>query len=867
MSVVTAGRARDFGSSETSAASLGWVRSVGLVVRLAARELRSGLSGFGILIACVALGVGVITAVGSLADAVLDGFQRQGRTLLGGDVSLTRVHKRAEPDELARLSAGTTVSEVAFLRSMARTPDGADQSLIELKGVDDFYPLVGTFKIKGDRTLPDALAASMAAVVAPSLLDQLQLRVGDAFKVGDAEFVVAGVIEDEPDKIANRMPFGPRVVVRLAALEQTGLVQPGSLIYWRYSLTGRDGAELAEGTVTEGDLSRWRSDGFIVRDRSSPSPEIERSLDRLRQFLVLLGLTALLVGGVGVANAVSAFIDKRRKVIATYKSVGASSHLVFLVMLTQITVVALIGIAFGLAAGLSVPAIISVLYGSILPIELTPTVGLASIGTGVAYGLLIALLFTIWPLGQAERITPASLFRNETGAGVVLPSRRVMAATGLVGALLVIFAVLASGTPRIALGFLGGAAIILGLFWLLGTGVTWAARRLPRPRRPEVALAMTGIGSPGGLTRSVIVSLGAGLSLLVAVALVDRSLLEELGGRLPENSPNYFAVDIARPDVEVFEKTVREIVPDARIDTAPMLRGRIVAIKGVPADKAIIDPEAAWVLNGDRGLSFSATLPQGSTLIDGAWWPDDYDGPPQVSFAADLAREMRLGIGDTVTVNVLGRNITAEIANLRRIEWESLAINFVMVFTPNTLAAAPYNTLATVTLPAEAGPQVEAAVGRALGRALPTVTVVSVKEAVAAFSGVFANIMTAVRAAALLTLLAGALVLAGALATAQRRRMLQSVILKCIGATRRKQLAAHALEYGVLAVVAALLSILLGGVAAWIVTTVVLKVAFTLSVTALLGAVGVALALILLLGGVGTWRVLEAKPIPFLRNL
>jgi putative ABC transport system permease protein len=389
---------------------------------------------------------------------------------------------------------------------------------------------------------------------------------------------------------------------------------------------------------------------------------------------------------------------------------------------------------------------------------------------------------------------------------------------------------------------------------------------MPRLKPAELALAVGNIGAPGGLTRSIVLSLGAGLSLLVAVALADASLTEELTTRLPKDSPNYFVLDIPKAEREAFGRLVRREAPEAQIEDAPMLRGRIVRLNGTPAEEIKASAEADWVLRGDRGLTFSAELPKGSRVVAGEWWPGDYAGEPLVSFEDELAARLGLKVGDTVTINVLGRNVTARIANLREVKWESMAINFVMVFSPNTLQAAPYNLLATITLPREAPLGMEAQVARALAAAFPSVTTIRVKDAVTAFEAVFAKVMVAVRVAGSVTLAAGALVLAGALATAQRRRIKQAVVLKTLGATRGRILAAHFAEYVVLACLTAVFATVLGAIAAWIAVTQVMELEYVFSPAAVLQALTVALGLIALFGGLGTWQVLRAPAVPYLRS-
>lgn len=856
--------------ADTAPQPVGWLRPYSLMVRFAAREMRAGLGGFWIFIACIALGVGVITGVGALTDALLNGFAAQGRQLLGGDVTLRRVHQRASPEERAVMTRLGRISEMATMRSMARLPDGADQALVEIKAVDAVYPLLGGLRLEGGRDVDAALRKTNGAIVAQSLLDRLGLEVGDAIKLGSKAVPVTGVIANEPDKIAARLAFGPRVMVSHDTLAATGLVRPGTLINWRYAIVDPEADTEPLATVLKlrkaikADLDE---SGFIVRDRRDPSPSITRLLDRLRQFLTLLGLAALMIGGVGVANAVQTFVDRRRKVIATYKSVGATNGMVLGIYLLQVMAIAIVGTLLGVVIGNAVPVVLSSLYGAVLPIELGASFSWANVGIGLVYGLLVTLLFVLWPLGQAERIRPAALFRDEVDGGVRRPGAKILALLVAVAVALIGFAAWATGAPKLAAGFLAGMLAIFAVFWLIGFAVTWVARRVPRPRRPELALAITGLAAPGGLARSVVLSLGAGLSLLVAVALVDASLVDELRGRMPENGPDYFAIDIAKPDREAFVSGIRDVAPDAQIEMAPMLRGRIVRVNGVPADKAKIEPEAQWVLNGDRGLTYTATLPKGSKLVAGKWWDGDATGEPQVSFAAELAGEMNLRLGDTITVNILGRNITARITSLRQIEWESLAINFVMVFSPNTLKAAPHNLLATVRYPKSTAKTAKAAAARTLGQKLPNVTMINVRDAINSFAEVFAKVMVAVRVAAGITLFAGALVLAGALATAQRRRVLQAVVLKCIGATRRKLLLSHFAEYGLLAVLTAGVALIVGTIAAWVVTSRVLETELVFSWVAVTGALAVSVALILAFGAFGTWRVLAAKPLPVLRGL
>lgn len=840
-----------------------------LIVRLVLREQRNGLSGFYIFIACVALGVAVITGVGALADALRTSFERQGEALLGGDVTLGRPHKAAEGFERDWLWKQGLVSEVATMRAMARRLDGSEQVLVEVKGVDAAYPLVGSVSLADGADFTEAVRRRPGAAIDRILLDRLGLKVGDQISLGKIQVPITATIVAEPDKITDRLTVGPRVFVSLDTLRSTGLIEPGSLVSWRYALKlGQGAGETDRGLVdfTRDAKQALPEGGFTIRDRRDPSPQVSRTLDRLRQFLTLVGLTALLVGGVGVANAVATYIDRRRKVIAAFKSLGATSSVIFGVHLVQVLLIASIGIVIGIALGFLIPVALTYMLGDALPIKADLTVSVRSVLTAAAYGLLVSLVFTLWPLGRAEQVRAGVLFRDEVAPERVLPRARVMALTAAAALLLAGFAIFTSEARLLAFYYCLGVVGVFVVFHGLGTAISWAARRVRRPRRPELALAVGNLGAPGGIARSVVLSLGAGLSLLVTVALVDRSIVYELTSSLPDASPNYFVLDIKRPEIEGFRALVLREAPAAKIVEAPMLRGRLVKLGDRSPEQIKATPETQWVLTGDRGLSYSETVPEGSVVVAGQWWPANYDGEPLVSFEAAIAKGLGLKVGDSVTVNVLGRNVTARITNLREVKWETLSLNFVMVFSPNTLKGAPHNLLATITLPKDAPLAAEARLAQQIGREFPATTAIRVKDAIDAFSVIFNRIMVAVRAAGSVTLVAGALVLAGALATAQRRRIQQAVILKTLGATRRRILLSHFAEYLLLALLTSFIALLIGGVAAWITVSQVMEVDFAFSARAAAETMLLATVLVALFGGFGTWRVLSAPAVPYLRS-
>ena len=430
----------------------------------------------------------------------------------------------------------------------------------------------------------------------------------------------------------------------------------------------------------------------------------------------------------------------------------------------------------------------------------------------VLFGLLVTLAFALLPLGRARDVPATALFRETGFQGKGLPRLVYIALAALIALSLAALAVWSATDRRLAMIFVGAAAGSFLLLRAVGWLVQWLARKSPSVRSTALRLAIGNIHRPGALTPSVVLSLGLGLTLLVSLALIDGNLRRQIAGSLPERAPNFFFVDIQAAEVEAFAAFVGREAPGADLARVPMLRGRIMELNGVEAQKVNVLPEGAWVLRGDRGITYSTDLPANATLVEGQWWPKDYAGEPLVSFSAEEAGQIGLDIGDTVTVNVLGRAITARIASLRDVQWESMGINFVMVFSPNTFAGAPHSWLATLTMK-DAKPEDNSRVLNAVTRAYPAVTSVRVKDALDVVNQLVAQLGTAIRAAASVALIASVLVLAGALAAGNSARIHDAVVLKTLGATRRTLIAAFSLEYMLIGLATAVFAFAAGGLA------------------------------------------------------
>jgi putative ABC transport system permease protein len=841
-----------------------------LAIRFSLREMRGGLSGFAIFLACIALGVAAIGGVNSVARSISAGVASQGQTLLGGDLRFQINQRDASQAERGFLEGLGVVSRTASMRSMARLADGSDQALVEAKAVDDGYPLYGTLETEPVLSKQELFAeqAGVFGAAAPDLLfERLHLKPGDRLKLGSATFELRARLVAEPDAVSDGFGFAPRLLISTEGLAATGLVQPGSLVENAYKVRlPADAGEARLKAIQDQAARDFPEAGWSIRTRDNAAPALSANIDRFSQFLTLVGLTALVVGGVGVANAVRAYLDGKRGVIATFKSLGASGGFVFVVYLVQILIIAALGIAVGLVLGALMPFAASAALQSVIPVPAQGGFYPGALAMAALFGLLVTLAFALLPLGRARDVPATALFREMGLEGRGFP-RPVYVASALgIALVLAALAILFSGDQRIASIFVGATVFAFLVLRLVGALVQWAARKSPRVRSVALRLAVGNIHRPGALTPSVVLSLGLGLTLLVTLALIDGNLRQQISGSLPERAPNFFFVDIQSSDIDAFSTLIGKEAPQATFAKVPMLRGRVMALNGVDVDKVKVPAEGAWVLKGDRGLTYDAAKPENATLTEGSWWPADYSGEPLVSFSAQEGKEIGLKLGDTVTVNVLGRNVTARIANFRQVQWETMGINFVMVFSPNTFAGAPHGWMATLT-EKSATTADDARILNAVTRAFPAVTTVRVKDALDVVNRLVGQLGTAIRAAAGVALIASVLVLAGALAAGNRARVHDAVVLKTLGATRRTLITAFSLEYMLIGLATAVFALAAGGVAAWYIVARIMtlpshfmpEVAVATIVFALVITVGIGLA--------GTWRVLGQKAAPVLRDL
>ncbi|MEH3108233.1 MAG: ABC transporter permease [Sphingomonas fennica] len=824
---------------------------------LARRDARSGGRGLLLLVLCLFLGTAALAGIGSLSSAIVTALDTRGRQMLGGDLEMRVSQRRATVEEDAAFAAIGSTSTIVGLRAMARA-GGAPPTLVALKGVDARWPLVGRLRL-ADGALADRPRGRQVAV-APALADRLSVRVGQSLSIGAARLRIIGLIADEPDAGGEGFALGPRALVDMDGLEATGLIQPGSLYDSRTRLLlPRPAAAEGVGAAL---VRRWPSAGWTARTPTDAARGLRQGIERLGQFLLLVGLAALAIAGIGVAGGVSAYLAGRRRAIATLKVLGATSGRIAAIFAIQIGAVGGLGIAAGLAIGAALPAIVGRVAGAALPVPLAPGLHPRPLIVAAALAALVTALSALPALAAARAVPAAGLLRGAL-MPPARPGRGTLLAMALLAAAIGALAILSATDRLLAAGFTGGVALTAGGLWLLGRAIRAGLARLPRARSPLVRLAVANLHRPGAGTDRLVVALGLGFALFVALSVIDTSLSRAMTEAAPARAPRFFAIDLQPGDAAAFTRAVRHAAPSATIEQTPSLRGQIVALNGRRLSAADAEGEGRWVLRGDRTITWAATLPPRNAIAAGRWWPADYRGPPLVSIEDRAAKALGLRVGDTITVAVLGVDVVARIAALRTIDWSGLGLNFAIVFSPGLIEEAPHGLLAAVYAP----PARDGAVARAVAEALPSVSLIRTGDVIGRLTEILAQVGWAIRAAAGVTVAAGIAVLVGAVAATARTRLGDAVILSLLGARRRQLLAVQGIEYGILSAILAAVALLVGGGAGWAVTAWVLALPFAPDpvniALVLLAAAGATIAL----GLLGTLSVLKVRPAEALRRV
>ncbi len=828
------------------------------MIKWVARDLRGGFRGLRIFLACLILGISLIAALGSLSASLHQGLQEEGRTILGGDFEFRLANRPATNAERAFINRYGTVTEIMSLRAMVHTPD--EVAMAEIKAVDHLYPLYGEVS-----PLPP-ISVDAGIIVDEILLARLGLAIGDKLRIGTQSYRIQGQIEKEDDRLSMGFSFAPRILMAAASLPQSGLVQAGSLINYHYRLRLDEPAKAEE--LIKAAQRDFGESGWRIRGYEEGAASTRRGIERITIFLTLIGLSTLMIGGVGVGHAVSAYLRVRRDSIAIYKSLGATARQSVILYLGQIMVLSLIAILIGALIGIATPYAIDSLAGALIPVPIAPAIYPPPLLTAAGFGLFTSLAFSLWPLGKIHLITAACLFRSQESQAAAFPKvfYRLMVAACF--AMLVAIAFFISPRIDIVLWFAGGMGLSFLALQLSIKLLKYGAHYMRDYSSSfSMRLAFSNLIRPQSPLQAMILSIGLSVSLLAAIILIDRNLEVQLQNGLPERAPSFFLVDIAPNQIDEFEAMVRQESDVVNLQKTPMLRGRIIALNGALVVNMKNIPEEAWILRGDRYITYSATPAAGDKIIAGTWWAEDYQGPPLVSLDVESARALSLKLGDSIRVNVLGRDMEAKIVNLRAIDWGSGGINFALVFSPVPLQSAPHSYLASLNLADTKSDAREIALQKKIATAYPNITIIRVKETVEMARRIIDRFALAIRILSIISLCAGVLVLAGALASSHRLRVYDAVMMKVVGATRRHILSVVLREYIIIGIVVALIAALTAHFIAWAVVTNILQADYILFASELFAIIMATISTTMLLGLIGTWHVLRAPTAATLRQL
>lgn len=829
------------------------------VFRLAWRETRGAWRHFGYFFACITLGVSALVGVGSFADSLERTVARSAKSLMGGDVEIrsTQPLSGAAATLVPSLGAGfVEITRVRELVAMAQA-GARDTQIVELKAVEPGYPFYGALVTDPAHPLP-ALIGDGRALVHESLLARLGLRVGDRLRVGTADFTISGVILKEPDRAVGVFSLGPRVLVAATDLERTGLIRPGSRVRYRtlFRLPEGQDAQAFRDRLAQALPAAQR-----VTTYSQAQPGLRRFWDQLTMYLGLTGLVALMVGGIGVAVSVSAFVKEKRAAIATLKSLGAGWRPLLAAYLLQTALLGLGGSLVGALLGSLVQPLLAPALTRLLPIELTLSFSPRAVLGGLAMGVGVTLLYALWPLLQIRRVPPALILRSEIEPRL-RGGRPWAAAIPIVGGLAAL-ALWQAGSWKIGALFAGGLAAALLLLALGARAVIALARRV-RWRSPAWRQGAANLHRPGSHAGPVLISLGLAVMLVVSIALLERNLRTQLVDRSPGTAPAFFFIDIQPDQAEPFARLVGGHGATAPPELIPVVRSRLAAVNGTPVATGQKNRlEDAWYLTREYVLTWAKEPPGHNTVVAGRWWtPEEAAREPLISVEDEIARQLGVGLGDTLTFDIQGVPVSARVTSLRHVEWRSFTSNFFVIFSPGALEGAPTTFIATVSV----RPQREGALQSAVVTAFPNVTAIPVREVLERVTAVLDQIALAVRLVAAFSIGAGLIVMAGALAITRQQRLYQSVILKALGATRGFVSRVFAVEYALLGAAAGVAGSVLAAGLAWAVLRFAFDVPWQWAPVTLLVGVLAATGLALLVGFLGTRRLLGRPPLGVLRS-
>ena len=838
------------------------------IVRMALREIRASWRRLLFFFICIAIGVGSIVALRSVIQSVRTALAGEARALLSADVLITSNNPFGAlvRDTIAREQRDGRVverSESVELSTMVRPAAGEGTRMVELRAVQREFPMYGVLRLQGARPYSHDLLRGRGALVRPELLAQFGSRVGDKILVGNAAFEVRGVISSEPGRRIGAFSLGPRVLIDHADLPATGLLSFGSRANYQILLRVPPAALES----LNSDLRQTFANEFVgVRSYRRTEDQMGEDLVRAENYLSLVGLVVLILGGIGVSSVTRVFVQQKIRSIAILKCVGSTSRQVLSVYMTQVIMLGLAGSALGVALAAAAVAAVPMFVGRAVEMlqvnyGLTPS----AIAQGVSVGLLVSLLFSLVPLLEVRLVKPSLLLRQD-----VPPPQRFdwvkWTTVAAVAAALVAVAAWQAGSLRVGLVLCGGFVITAFVLHLAGAALVRAVQPLRYSRSFALRHAVLHVARPGNQTRVILLAVGLGTFFILGVRGLQENLLRDFAVQVGENAPDMFLIDIQPDQRDALAGFINERntgAAPARL--IPVLRARVVGVQGREVNlESYEEVRGRGSLSREYTVTYRPVLEANETVVAGEWWGENAPAEPLVSIEERLRDRFRIQIGDQMRFDVMGRIITARVASVRRVDWRDFrAGGFMLVFSPGTFDGAPHTYISALQGPRN--PEARGGMQAALVASFPNVSVIDLREVLDTIRGVINNVTLGVTVVGALVLLSGALILIGAVSMTKFRRVYEAAILKTLGASSRLVAAMLLLEYGVLGAIAGTVGSVGGNALSWAVATYALELPW--SPRPVLTAVGIVATTVFVatIGVLASLDVLRHKPLATLR--
>lgn len=836
---------------------------------MAVRELRSAWKRLLFFFLCIAIGVSAIVSLRSIIRNFNHVMTSDARAILGADIQISSNRPWTEEalKTVERIAKPYLQAHAESIESstMLRPESSANERaiLVELKGIDSGFPFYGEFKLTKGKFSYNLLAGN-GALVAGTILERLNLKVGDRVMIGDQAFDIRGVIDREPGS-AGGFRFGPRVLISREALENAHLTGFGSRARRRIFLRV---PEQQVDQITKA-LKTSLKAGFIsVRSYKESQENMNSQFTRTENFLALTGFIILILGGIGVSSVTRVFIEEKRKSIAVLKCLGAGGRKIFSIYLMQISLLGLSGSLAGVLLAKLILQLLEIYYRANLPPDMTYALQWYAIFQGLGFGILITILFSALPLLKIRNIKPNVLLRDETEIVIKGQWRRKpdmlrwITAT-LVTAGLFLLSAWQAGSLKIGIFFFAGLLVTALILYLAALLLTKLLRRIKRIVSFPLRHAISSIHRPGNQTRVIVVAVGLGSFFMIAIQAMQSNLLREMDFQRRANLPNMYLIDIQADQKKGVEKIIRENTNEKPL-ILPTVRARIAAING-----KVVDPESEEYKK-DRGrlgfeytLTYRNQLDDTETILSGKFWNQTPSSDPEVSIEEGLKGLMGLDVGGNVTFDILGKKITAKVTSVRRVDWKNARTGFYIVFRPGVLESAPNVYVAALDAPPTE--PARSRFQRRLVDAYPNVTAIDVADIVQSLQKILNTITVGISFIGGFVFLSGVLILIGSIAMTKFQRTYESAILKTLGATRRLVLSILMLEYAVLGFVSGII----GTLAAMGLSYLISKHVFELDwgPTPMVYSLGLLLTILLvvLVGSLSSFGVLNKKPLTVLR--